>query len=275
MQTKFVIITLLAVLVIVGLFIISRANIHASSTWSKFLLAGISLAFGTSASAASWDANEFVKFDANKGANMQVLIIGANGSVAKWAIEGFLQSTNANLKLYLRNSSRLAKVAQQNPQRIRLVEGSATDKNALKSAMKGVDVVYANLAGDLETMARAITEAMKETGVKRLIWISSYGVYQNEYREIPSGWGSGNGAPKEYVGSVKIIEASNLDYTIIRPQWFSSLDEIDYELTRKGEAFKNPDAQISRKSIAHLVIRLCLEPNFGVRESFGINKPAK
>ena len=137
MQTKFMIIAGLVALVIIGLFIISRANIHASSTWSKFLLAGISLVFGTSASAAQWDKDEFVKFDADKGANMQILIIGANGSVAKWTIEGFLQSTNANLKLYLRNSNRLAKVAQQYPQRVQLVEGSATDKNALKNAMKG------------------------------------------------------------------------------------------------------------------------------------------
>ena len=265
MQTKFMIITGLVALVIIGLFIISRANIHASSTWSKFLLAGISLVFGTSASAASWDTNEFVKFNANKGDNIQVLIIGANGSVAKWAIEGFLQSTNVNLKLFLRNSARLSKVAQQNPQRIQLIEGSATDKNALKNAMKGVDVVYANLAGDLETMARAITEAMKETNVKRLIWIGSYGVYDSENVSHRS----------RHAEPIRLIEASGLDYTIIRPQWFSSLDEIDYELTKKGEAFKNPDAQISRKSIAHLVIRLCLEKGFGIKESFGINKPAK
>ena len=249
-------------------------NISSLAKLVRYALV-ISLVFGTSANAASWDKNEFSKFTNNKGDNMQILIIGANGSVAKLATQGFLQSTNANLKLFLRNSNRLAKVAQQYPQRIQLIEGSAGDKNALKSAMKGVDVVYANLAGDLETMARAITEAMKEADVKRLIWISSYGVYQKEYREIPSGWGSGNGAPKEYVESVKIIEASGLDYTIIRPQWFSNADEIDYELTKKGEAFKNPDTQISRKSIAHLVIRLCLEPDFGIKESFGINKPAK
>ena len=137
--------------------------------------------------------------------------------------------------------------------------------------MQGVNVVYANLAGDLGAMAKTITQSMREVGVKRLIWISSYGVYQNEYNEVPN---TGS-APKSYIDSVKIIEASGLDYTIIRPQWFSNADEIDYELTRKGEVFKNPKAQISRKSIAHLVIRLCLEPNFGIKESFGINKPLK
>ena len=239
--------------------------------WSAF-----AFVCGVSANAAQWDKNEFVKYSANKGDGVNVLIIGANGSVAKWAIGGFLQSTNVNLKLYLRNSARLAEVAKQNPKRITLIEGNALDKTALKKAMKNVNVVYANLAGsDLVKMAQSITEAMKETGVKRIIWVTTYGVHQKECKEIPAGsWGD-SGAPKDYVDSVKAVENSGLDYTIIRGQWFSSVDEIDYELTKKCELFKNPDAKISRKSIAHLVIRLCVEQNFGMRESFGINKPAK
>ncbi len=232
---------------------------------------------GTSANAAAWDKDEFVKFDKNKGANMQVLIIGANGSVAQWAIQGFLQSTNVNLKLFLRKAKRLDNLAKANSQRVQLIDGDATDINALKNAMKGVDVVYANLAGsNLGQMARSITQAMREVGVERLVWISSYGVYQDEYAEIPNrNKGAISSMLKPYADSVKIIEASGLNYTIIRPQWFSNADEIDYELTRKGEAFKNPDGLISRKSIAHLVIRLCLERDFGIKESFGINKPAR
>lgn len=109
---------------------------------------------------------------------MQILIIGANGSVAKVATQGLLQGTKANVKLYLRNAKRLAKVAEQNPNRVQLIEGNALDKNALKSAMQNVNVVYANLAGnDLPKMAEHIISAMKESGLKRLIWISSYGVY--------------------------------------------------------------------------------------------------
>lgn len=201
---------------------------------------------------------------------MQILIIGANGSVAKIATQGFLTGTNANLKLYLRNAKRLSSIAKQNPNRVQLIEGDALDKNALKNAMSGVNVVYANLAGnDLPKMAETIIAAMKEAGLKRLIWISSYGVYG----EVNDGSISSMLAP--YAKSVQVVESSGLDYTIIRPQWFSSADEIDYELTKKGEKFKNPSAYISRKSIAHLVIRLCLEKDFGVKESLGINKPAR
>ena len=221
------------------------------------------------ANALNWQSKDFANIK-NKEQTMQILIIGANGSVAKIATQGFLTGTNANLKLYLRNAKRLSSIAKQNPNRVQLIEGDALDKNALKNAMSGVNVVYANLAGnDLPKMAETIIAAMKEAGLKRLIWISSYGVYG----EVNDGSISSMLAP--YAKSVQVVESSGLDYTIIRPQWFSSADEIDYELTKKGEKFKNPSAYISRKSIAHLVIRLCLDKDFGVKESLGINKPAR
>ncbi len=234
------------------------------------LLAGL-VAIG--ANAVSWKSSDF-KGISGTDKQISVLIIGANGSVAKVATQGFLSGTSANLKLFLRDAKRLDSVRNEHPARVQLIEGDATDINALKAAMRGVSVVYANLAGrNLGEMARAIVQAMRESGVKRLVWVGSYGVYDGE---IPQGEmdriRAYNPPHRE---AVRAIESSGLDYTIIRAQWFSGADEIDYELTRKGEAFKNPSAYISRKSIAHLVIKSCVESGFGVRESFGINKPAR
>jgi hypothetical protein len=42
-------------------------------------------------------------------------------------------------------------------------------------------------------------------------------------------------------------------------------------LTKKGEPFGGHD--VSRESIADLVVRLIKDPEFGKRESFGINRP--
>lgn len=236
-------------------------------------LSGALFGFVGCACAVSWSATDFSDIK-NTQEKVSVLIIGANGSVAKVATQGFLAGSNADLKLYLRNASRLSSVAKQNPNRVQLIEGDALDKNALKNAMKGVNVVYANLAGsNLGAMAKAITQAMSESGVKRLIWVGSYGVYDGEIPDSELNRIRAYNPPHRE--AVRAIEASGLDYTIIRAQWFSNANEIDYELTKKGEKFKNPSASISRKSIAHLVIRLCLEQGFGVRESFGINKPAK
>jgi len=146
------------------------------------------------------------------------------------------------------------------------MQGDVQDKTRLKEALNGVDSVYAGLAGSLEAMASSLVSAMKETGVKRLVWITSYGIYEGE---VPSG----RRAPSSYINSAKIIENSGLCYTLIRPQWFSDANEIDYEVTSwsKGEKFKNENAQISRRSIANLVKR-CLLDGFGIKDSLGINK---
>lgn len=202
----------------------------------------------------------------------KVLIIGANGSVAKEAIAMFLQKTDVNLKLFLRNAKRLEHLKSA---RVEVVEGDATDKVALTNAMSDVQVVYANLYGkNTPQMAAAIIESMQAEGLKRLVWITSFGVYNGQYQEIPD---FELARIANYIAphreEVRVIEASNLDYTIIRAQWFSNVDEIDYELTQKGEPFKNPSARISRKSIADLIVRLCTTPNFGIRQSLGINKP--
>jgi hypothetical protein len=39
-----------------------------------------------------------------------------------------------------------------------------------------------------------------------------------------------------------LIEASDLDYTILRPEWLTNSDDISYETTRKDEPFKGTEA---------------------------------
>ena len=191
-----------------------------------------------------------------------VLIIGANGSLARVAIDMLLKETDAELTLYLRNSRRLRNI---DTNRVRVIEGDVMDLEKLKEAMIGQDVIYANLAGNLEQMAKTIVDAMDDTGVKRLIWVSSMGIYN----EVP---GESHGSIlNPYRKSAVVIEASDLDYTILRPGWFTNRDEIDYETTQKGEPFKGHD--VSRKSIADLIVKLAVTPGLEVRSSLGVNKP--
>jgi uncharacterized protein YbjT (DUF2867 family) len=179
-----------------------------------------------------------------------VLIIGANGGIARHAIDLFLNQTDAQLTLYLRKARRLQRV---DPSRARVVEGDVLDTARLKEAVAGQDVVYANLAGELERMARSVVRAMDETGVHRLIWISSMGIDDEvpgqRYRSVLD----------PYRDSARVIEASDLDYTILRPAWFTDADEIDYETTQKGEPFKGSVG--SRRSVAALVVKLAQSPD--------------
>jgi uncharacterized protein YbjT (DUF2867 family) len=172
----------------------------------------------------------------------KVAILGASGSLARVATELFLRETDAQL-----------------------TEGDVLDTARLAEALAGQEVVYANLAGDLEPMAKSVVTAMHQAGVRRLIWISSMGIYD----EVP---GEKYGSVLEpYRRSARIIEASDLDYTILRPAWFTSAEEIDYETTWKGEPFKG--GVVSRKSVAALVVKLAESPELEVRGSLGVSKP--
>ena len=194
----------------------------------------------------------------------KILILGAHGQIARVATDLFLKHTDARLTLYLRNAGRLK--SSGHADRVRVVEGDVLDTRALESAMAGQDVVYANLAGQLEQQARCIVTAMKKTSLMRLIFISSMGIYD----EIPGERHSSILEP--YCNSASIIEESGLDYTILRPAWLDDQDEISYGTTRKGEPFKNAAEVVSRKSVADLVVKLAMTPGLEIGSSLGVHK---
>ena len=194
---------------------------------------------------------------------MKILILGAHGQIARVATRLLLNRTDADLTLYLRDANRLAKLAD-NP-RVTLTEGDVLDAEVLDGAVAGQDVVYANLAGDMERQAHAIVAAMGKAGVRRLIFISSMGIHD----EVP---GERHGSVLDpYRNSAKVVEASDLDFTIIRPAWLNDRDEIAYGMTRKGDPFVNAKATVSRKSVADLVVKLVTTRGMGIRESLGVH----
>ena len=187
-----------------------------------------------------------------------VLIIGASGSLATVVIEELSQQKDVHLTLFLRNKSRLHSRHVSNAS---IAEGDVMDYPVLKQAIQSQDIVYVNLAGNLGAMAKNIVKAMQETGVQRIIAISSIGIYGTPLRPVLH----------PYRKLADVIEASGLDYTILRPDWFTNADEVDYELTRKGEPEKG--TAISRKSIATFVAEVINAPEKYSRENLGIAKP--
>jgi uncharacterized protein YbjT (DUF2867 family) len=188
----------------------------------------------------------------------KVLIIGAGGSLAKYVIEALKKLENVSLTLFIRDKNKLSKSTVEN---CSLIEGDAMNYNDVKSAVAGQDIVYINLAGNLETMAKNIVKAMKEADVKRVIAISSIGIYETPLRSVLV----------PYRRLADVIESSGLDYTILRPDWFTNADEVDYALTNKGET--ETGTAISRKSIAAFISTLIENPGLHKNENLGISKP--
>jgi uncharacterized protein YbjT (DUF2867 family) len=193
-----------------------------------------------------------------------ILILGAYGQIAQVATELFLKNNDVQLTLYLRNAVRLKNLNHGN--RVRVVEGDVLDTEKLKVAMASQAVVYANLDGELEQQARNIVQAMEVTGVRRLIFISSMGIYD----EVPGV--RHDSVLDPYRNAVKVIEASDLDYTILRPAWLNNRNEVAYGITQKGETFENASETVSRKSVADLVVKLATIPSLESRGSLGVHK---
>lgn len=92
----------------------------------------------------------------------KVLVLGAGGQIARWVIEMLADDRHWQLFLYLRHKRKLrGKV----PSTATVVVGDVLDRKVLNSAMKGQEIVYANLTGsDLEEQAKSIIASMKAAG---------------------------------------------------------------------------------------------------------------
>lgn len=189
-----------------------------------------------------------------------VLILGANGSLAEYVVRELEVLEYIRLTLFVRNKNRLRKGQAGNAT---VVEGDVMNHATLKDVIQGKDIVYVNLAGDLESMANNIVKAMTETGVRRILAISSIGIYNTPLKPVL----------KPYRKLADIIESSGLDYTILRPDWFTDENEIDYAITHKGEP--ESGTAVSRKSIASFIATIIRNSDLHKNENLGISKPIR
>lgn len=199
----------------------------------------------------------------------KVLVLGAAGQIAQWAIDSLKNQPEVALTLFARDKSKLAPLPLANT---RIIEGDVLNIEQLTDAMQGQDMVYANLAGDMEGQTENIIKVMNTLNIQRLISINTLGIYD----EVPGAFGEWNNQEigeyfPPYRKSADLIESSSLDYTILRAAWLTDENEVDFEITHKGEAFKG--TVVSRKSVAHLVTQIIANPALYAKENLGVNKP--
>src|ERR687895_376456 len=146
----------------------------------------------------------------------KVLVLGAGGQIARRAVD-MLADEDVELTLFLRDASKLSDA----PETARVVEGDVLDREQLDAALRGQDIVYANLAGDLDAQAERIVESMTTAGVQRLIFVTALGIYD--------------------------------------------------EVTQRDEPFKG--TEVSRQSVAALVVDILKSPDRWSRSNLGVNNP--
>ncbi|MEH7306904.1 NAD(P)H-binding protein [Neobacillus drentensis] len=204
---------------------------------------------------------------------MKILILGAAGQIARMLRNELINKTDHSIVLYARNGHKRLTVNDDNKEVI--FDGDFKDKSKLNDTMKDVDLVYINDMGD-EKSTKAIIDAMHDAGVRRVIAASVLGIYD----EVPGAFGKWNkrmigGSPRMHsqIESARILENSNLYYTLLRLTWlYNENGNTKYMITQKGEPFIG--AQVTRQAVTQLIMDIIEEKSDKfLQSSLGVSEP--
>ena len=199
-----------------------------------------------------------------------VLLLGATGTAGSALTQKLLADTDCHLTLFARH----ARDVYADTDRITAVNGDAERVEDLNAVMPGQDVVYCAISGDaLPKVAENIVAAMTQSGVKRLIFMGAVGIY-NEIPDEIDGEDNLDNEPAQLPNrkAVDVVEASSLNYTVLRPGYLGEGEEDDFVLTVKGEAVKGYTTPIP--ALVKFAVRLILDDTLYVRESVSITHDA-
>lgn len=199
-----------------------------------------------------------------------ILLLGATGTAGSALAKKLLSDTKYHLTLF----SRHAGDVYSDSSRVKAISGDALNIAELKSALDGIDVVYCAISGEkLPEIAENIVSAMTEKGVKRLIFMGAVGIY-NEIPDDIDGEDNLDNEPEQIPNrkAVDIVEASSLNYTVLRPGYLGEGDEDDFVLTFKGEHAKGYTTTIP--SLVKLAVKLISDDALYSRESVSITHNA-
>ena len=204
---------------------------------------------------------------------MNILIVGATRGIGRQLLEQALTSGHTVTAL-VRNPQRLA----TQHERLRVVKGDILDSDSVALAMVGQDAVCCTIGVKAPWIrvtvfsegTRNLLQAMKKTGVKRLICVTGIGAGDSK------GHGGflydcifyplllkGVYADKDRQES--LIEASDVDWTIVRPGFLTNgpLTKIYRMLTNMTGVTAGG---ISRADVAHFILKE-LESNRHLRQT--------
>ena len=200
-----------------------------------------------------------------------ILLLGATGTAGSALTKKLLTDTDCHLTLFARH----AKDMYSDTERITVINGNANNINELKAAAQGQDVIYCAISGDaLPQITENIVSTMEEIGVKRLIFMGAVGIY-NEIPDEIDGEDNLDNEPAQIPNrkAVDIVEASDLNYTILRPGYLRNGTEDDFVLTVKGEAAKGYITPIP--ALVKFAMQLIMDDALYSRESVSITREAR
>ena len=141
----------------------------------------------------------------------KVLLTGATGNIGGRLAPRLAGHDSVNLRVFVRNPEKFADLKASG---VEVVEGSFEDEASLKAALDGIDtvVLITPFSPDAVNQAHAVIEAAQKAQVRRIVRLSVIKADPN---------GPSDSYRQHGVTDDEII-ASNLTYTILRPNMFMS-----------------------------------------------------
>jgi putative NADH-flavin reductase len=164
---------------------------------------------------------------------MKLLVIGATGRTGRFVVEQGLQRGHA-ITAFARQPQALAGVAGLQ----RVVQGDAERIEDLCQAVAGQEAVISAVGSS--QIARALIQAMRATGVRRVVMTSSRSVVATRPRlPVALAWLVFREAYADLARAEGMLEFSGLDWTIVRATMltdkpFTGRVHIDFEANATG-----------------------------------------
>lgn len=202
---------------------------------------------------------------------MKVMILGATGQIGRMVTDDLLTQTDFDLVLYGRNVS--TRLSDKVSNRVSLVDGDFEDLDKIKEHLVDLDAVYLNFVAE-DDFIKPLVEILEESGVSRFIAASVPDLYQEVTGKFQEWYRANTGIiwTTPLRKSADIIEASNLDYVILRITWLYNEDgNTRVHVTQKGEPFV--EAQITRQAVSQFITDLLTNHANYHRASLGLGEP--
>jgi uncharacterized protein YbjT (DUF2867 family) len=201
---------------------------------------------------------------------MTVLVVGATGSIGRLVVDEVIRKGHA-VRALVRNSDK----ARQLPPEAHVVIGDVTRVDTLPGAVNGVDSIVLTLGSD--GSGRVGAENVDYGGVRnvlgalgsrtaRIALMTSIGVTNRsgDYNRTTE-------AHDWKRRSERLVRASGLPYTIVRPGWFDYNGPDEHRLVLlegdKRQAGDSSDGVIARGQIAEVLVR-SLGSDHALRKTF-------
>jgi uncharacterized protein YbjT (DUF2867 family) len=201
---------------------------------------------------------------------MKIAILGATGQTGGHALQRALEAGH-HVRVLARDPAKLA----VKHDRLEVMKGDATNSDDCARVVDGCDAVVATLGPQglgtttlRQDAARAVVTAMKAKGVKRIVWLSAFGVGANMAQARKTSWIATifmkTLLKKTYVdanAAEQVLFGSGLDYVICRPPGLTNKDARGH-VDEVPEDKKVPRLRVTRADVGAWMVKAATSSAF-------------